>query len=239
MAVTKAVLLAAGRGTRLGALTDQMPKPLLDVAGQPIIERILDGLKAAGISEVLIVVGYRGEQIERHLGDGSSVGISVVYARQPSPEGTGRAVSLAKEFVGSERFFVGWGDVLVGASNYARLVNESTQPDAVMAVNKVRDPTNGAAVYVDDHMRVTGIIEKPAPGTSTTPWNNAGLMILPPRIWPLIDELKPSDRREYELPQAVAALVSGGATVRAVPVDGLWFDIGTPESLEEARKAFG
>ena len=237
--VSKAVLLAAGRGTRLGALTERMPKPLLSVGGRPIIARILDGLRAAGIREVLIVTGYLGEQIERELGNGAASGFSITYARQETRDGTARAAALAREFAGDERFFVGWGDILVDPANYPKLVRAARFADAAIAVNEVADPAAGAAVYVDDGMRATRIVEKPAPGTSATPWNNAGLCVLPPAIWPFIEALEPSERGEYELPQAIAAFIEGGANVRAVPTDGPWFDIGTPENLEAARAAFG
>ena len=111
--------------------------------------------------------------------------------------------------------------------------------DAAMAVNDVADPTSGAAVYVDDHLRVTRIIEKPAPGTSTTNWNNGGLFVLPAGIWAFIDALRVSARGEYELPQAIAAYVASGANLRAVPIEGPWFDVGTAANLDAARRHFG
>jgi dTDP-glucose pyrophosphorylase len=228
----KAVLLAAGRGTRLGALTDSTPKPLLEVGGRPLIAHILTGLSAAGVTDVLIITGYLGAQIERELGDGSEMSLKLDYARQQKPDGTGRAVALARGFVGADRFFVGWGDILVGDATYGALLRVQ---GAALAVNEVADPTAGAAVYVDADMRVTRIVEKPAAGTSTTPWNNAGLFVLPPATWPFIEALEPSMRGEYELPQAIAAYVASGATIRAVPVLGHWFDVGTPEDLEAAR----
>ena len=86
---------------------------------------------------------------------------------------------------------------------------------------------------------VQRIVEKPAKGTSTTHWNNAGLSVLGPAIWSEIDQLEASARGEYELPQAVAALVASGARVVAVPVEGEWFDVGTAEDLERARAGFG
>jgi dTDP-glucose pyrophosphorylase len=234
----KAVLLAAGRGTRLGQLTAATPKPLLQVGGRPIIAHILDGLAAAGVAEVLIVVGYLGDQIERELGTDSPHGIRLTYARQERPLGTASAVALAKHFVSEEQFFLGWGDIFVDRSNYARVVEAARSADGALAVNEVPDPTSGGAVYVDDSMRVTWIVEKPAAGSSRTRWNNAGLMVLPPGIWPHVDALEPSWRQEYELPEAISAYVAAGGHLRAVPIDGLWFDVGTPEDLEAARAAF-
>ena len=236
--IEKAILLAAGRGSRLGGLTATTPKPLLDVAGRPIIVRILDGLMAAGIREFAIITGYLAETLEAGLGNGSQSGVEITYLRQATLDGTARALTLAREWAGEERFFAGWGDILVERPNYRNLVKHSRFADAAVAVNGVDDPWAGGAVYVDDAFRVTRMVEKPSRGTSTTRWNNAGLTILGPEIWAAVDALQPSSRGEYELPNAVAALVEQGLDVRAVPIEGPWFDIGTPENLEEARRAF-
>ncbi len=237
--ITKAVLLAAGRGSRLGALTGEVPKPLLTVAGRPIIAHILDGLRRAGIEEITIVTGYLGDVLERELGNGEASGMALRYVRQERLEGTARALALARDWLADGQFFVGWGDILIRPENYRRLLRASRLADAAIAVNEVDDPWAGAAVYVDASNAVLRIVEKPPKGTSTTRWNNAGLSILGPSIWPEIDRLEPSERREYELPQAVAALVASGARVTAVPIEGEWFDIGTAKDLERAREAFG
>ena len=236
--IEKAILLAAGRGSRLGALTATTPKPLLDVAGRPIIVRILDGLIAAGIRDFAIITGYLAETLEAGLGNGTQSGVRITYFRQASLDGTARALLLAREWVGEERFFAGWGDILVERPNYRNLVKGSRLADAAIAVNEVDDPSTGGAVYVDEDFRVTRIVEKPPRGTSATRWNNAGLSILGAEIWPAINALEPSPRGEYELPAAVAALVNEGLEVRAVPIEGPWFDIGTPENLEAARRSF-
>ncbi len=247
MSVTKAVMLAAGRGTRLGAITANYPKPLLEVGGHPIIVRILEGLVSAGITEVTIITGHFAELLEAEVGNGEHAGIRIRYARQERVEGTARALALAREFCADGQFFAGWGDILVRPENYARVLRAARFADHVLGVNEMEDPALGAAVYVDDPAaldrgepaRVTRLVEKPAPGTSATLWNNAGLCVLGPAIWPEIDRLAPSERGEYELPQAIAALVESGAEVRAVPVVGPWFDVGTPEDLGRARVEFG
>jgi dTDP-glucose pyrophosphorylase len=237
--VIRAVLLAAGRGTRLGALTANTAKPMLEVGGKPILHRIVAGLAAGGIQEVMVVTGHSAESLEAATGDGSRWGVVIRYVRQHVPDGTARAVALARDFVGDEPFFAGWGDVVVEPGNYGPIINATAGADGAIAVNEVDDPATGAAVYVDSAMRVTRIIEKPEPGTSTTRWNNAGMMVLPAAIWPHIESLPLSPRSEYELPQAVAALVAAGCELRAVPVLGPWFDIGTAENLAAARAHFG
>ena len=237
--IRKAVLLAAGRGSRLGALTARFPKPMLEVAGRPIIGHILAGLAGAGIQEVYIVTGHCAKILEAGIGDGADLGVRVRYIRQPGTEGTARAVNLARPHLEAAPFFFGWGDILVQAASYRQVIEAARPPfEAALAVNPVDDPCPGAAVYVDRQMRILRMEEKPPRGTSTTHWNNAGLGLLPPAIWPLVDALKPSSRGEYELPQAIAAMVQQGTPVRAVPVQGQWFDIGTPEDLTQARAEY-
>ena len=99
--ITKAVLLAAGRGSRLGALTEELPKPLLTVAGRPIIVHILDGLRRAGIEEITVVTGYLGDVLERELGNGEASGLLLRYVRQTELDGTARALALARDGSGT------------------------------------------------------------------------------------------------------------------------------------------
>lgn len=237
--ITKAVLLAAGRGTRLGALTAETPKPLLDVGGRPVIVRILEGLVAAGIREAVVVTGHLADALRRGIEAADLRGVRLEFRRQETLDGTARALALARDFVGDDTFFFGWGDIVVRPENYATVLRAAVRDvAAVIAVNEVDDPAGGAAVYVDDALRVQRIVEKPPPGTSSTRWNNAGFGVLAARAWPAIEALKPSPRGEYELPQAIAALAGAGEKVVAVPVEGPWIDIGTPEDLEAARRAF-
>lgn len=238
--VDTAVVLGAGRGTRLGALTAAIPKPLLAVAGRPIVAHLLTGLAGAGLRRAVIITGYRAAQVEGVLADGAAFGISLTYRRQPHPDGTARALLLAEPAVDAEAFVLCWGDVLVPAAFYGELLVAFTaRPcDALLAANPVDDPWRGAALYIDEHWRVTRLEEKPPRGTSTTVWNNAGIMILRRHVFDYARRVTPSRRGEYELSEALAEMVRDGRRVYALPTRGPWLDVGTPEDLAVAQRLF-
>lgn len=235
----KGVLLAAGRGTRMGALTANTPKPLLPLCGQPIIERIVRGFASAGVEEIVLVTGYRGEQIEAALGDGARLGVRLQYRRQTETNGTARALLLARDAVGDEPFLLSWGDVVIDFDQYAAIAGAFAERpcDLLLSLNPMDDPWRGAAVYVDGDHRVTRLIEKPPPGTSTTRWNNAGIFVHTALSFTYAERLAPSERGEYELPQAISAMIEDGRRVHAYPLQGFWSDLGTPEDLVAAEAA--
>jgi dTDP-glucose pyrophosphorylase len=238
--IDTAVVLAAGRGSRMGALTAATPKPLLTVAGRAIAARILAGLGRAGVRRAVVVTGYLGDQVEAALGDGRALGVALSYRRQPTPDGTARALLLAEPLIGGVPFVVSWGDILVPTAFYATFLDAfARQPCAAqLAVNAVDDPWRGAAVYVGEHGRVQRLEEKPPRGASTTGWNNAGIMAFAPSVFDYARRLAPSARGEYELPQAVAQMVRDGCDVRAVAVPGPWSDVGTAADLAAAQAVF-
>ena len=106
--VKKAMLLAAGRGTRMRELTDELPKPMIAVRGKPILQHIVEGLASAGVKEILIVVGYRKEVVTEFFGDGSKFGVRISYVTQVVQDGTGRVVELGTEFAGNDPFILSY-----------------------------------------------------------------------------------------------------------------------------------
>jgi NDP-sugar pyrophosphorylase family protein len=236
----KAVILAAGRGTRLAELTRTRPKPMVTVGDKPCLERIVCALSEAGVREFVVVTGYLAEVVERFFGDGSPWGVSIRYVRQPVPDGTGSALHLTKDSVGDSAFFMTYGDILVPASNYAGMIRtfEETKGNAILGLNWVDDPYRGAAVYLAPDNRVQEIKEKPPKGTSSTNWNNAGMYVFDPVVFEYTARLRPSARGEFELPDAIQAMLAAGLDVRGYPLAGYWRDIGTPEDVQAAGKLF-
>src|SRR5260370_7232931 len=123
----KAVILAAGKGTRMREHTNSLPNPMLKVPGKPILEHILAGLSGGGIRDVFIVTGYRAEVVEDHFGGGKPLGMRIAYGRQTVQDGTGKAPELAKDFVGEEAILLTYGDILVRPETYPEMVRLSQE----------------------------------------------------------------------------------------------------------------
>src|ERR1700722_13031863 len=132
--VTKAVVLAAGRGTRMRGLTLKLPKPMIEVGGKPVLSYIIEGLRDAGVQQILIVIGYRKEVVVDYFGDGSGFKVKIVYTEQTTQDGTGKVVELAKEFCGGDPFILSYGDILVDPASYLPL----TQPGEADLILTVR-----------------------------------------------------------------------------------------------------
>lgn len=229
--IRKAVVLAAGRGTRMKEITDDIPKPMVPVRGTPILESIVRGLVANGIEKILIVVGYRKEVITDHFGDGSAFDCSIEYIEQVVQDGTGRVVELARDFAGNDPFLLSYGDILVPAEAYAPLV-DFTDVDGKLSLKIDEDVRKGGAVFVEDG-RVVKLIEKPGPGEPTSPYYNAGIYSFSPKIFEYAARLELSPRGEYELTDAIQAQVADGLRIGAVELSGEWADVRDPEVLRE------
>lgn len=230
--IKKAVILAAGRGTRMRELTDDLPKPMISVHGRPILDHIVTGLHAAGVSEVLLIVGYREDVVRDFFGDGSAHGISVNYERQVVQDGTGRVVELARDFVGDDGFVLSYGDILLDPQNYHALCSPGDE-EAIISVRKNEDVSKGGAVFVNEVFDMVDLLEKPAPGAPTSPWYNAGVYLFRPSIFDFTATLKKSPRGEYELTDAIRDLALSGKRVRAYELAGNWADVRDPEVLAE------
>src|SRR5215813_12343163 len=121
--IDKAVVLAAGRGTRMRELTAVLPKPMIEVRGKPVLQYIVEGLHQGGINELLLIVGYRADAVRDFFGDGSRYDVAIHYKTQTVQDGTGRVVELAQEFVDNHPFILAYGDILVDPANYKRVVD--------------------------------------------------------------------------------------------------------------------
>ena len=141
-------------------LTADLPKPMIEVRGKPVLQHIVEGLRDAGIRDCLVVVGYRADVVQNFLGDGSRYNLAIQYKTQTVQDGTGRVVELARDFVTDRPFILAYGDILVDPTNYGRLANFSDEVDAMLTVTRGEDVSKGGAVFVNDQMAVVDIREK-------------------------------------------------------------------------------
>jgi dTDP-glucose pyrophosphorylase len=231
--ITKAVLLAAGRGTRMRELTNDLPKPMLHVRGKPVLQHIIEGMETAGVRDVLIVVGWRADIVREFFGNGSRFGVRISYVTQVVQDGTGKVVELARDFCGSDAFLLSYGDILVDPSNYLALVGPAPDVEAIISVKENEDVSKGGAVFVNEKFEMIDLREKPQPGEPTSPWYNAGVYAFRPSIFEFISRLQRSPRGEFELTDAIRDLARAGRKVQALELAGEWADVRDPEVLAE------
>jgi NDP-sugar pyrophosphorylase family protein len=233
--VTKAVVLAAGRGVRMGELTRELPKPMVEVCGKPILRYIVEGLRDAGIAEILVVVGYRQEVVREHFSNGSAFGVKITYVEQVTPDGTGKVVELARGFCGGDPFILSYGDILVDPSSYVPL-SRLGDAEMILTVRYTEDTSKGGAVYLNNAFEVVDLQEKQGRDKASTPWYNAGIYTFKPTIFSYVARLQKSPRGEYELTDAIRAMARDGKKVQAIEIKGYWTDVRDAEALAEANK---
>lgn len=225
----QAVILAAGRGTRMGVLTDNVPKPLLEVAGKSLLEHKFDALPEE-VDEVILVVGYLGGKIQERFG-GSYQGKRILYVEQEVLDGTMGALSRVKGIL-SDRFLVMMGDDLYAGEDIAQCI---ATPDWVMLVDDTSNMNAGGRVIVDESGAIINIEEgnhKGDPGLAST-----GLFVLDTRIfqYPMVAKVAGSD--EFGLPQTVlAASQTSGIPFSAI-TSTFWIQITDSYDLVRAEAA--
>jgi UDP-N-acetylglucosamine diphosphorylase / glucose-1-phosphate thymidylyltransferase / UDP-N-acetylgalactosamine diphosphorylase / glucosamine-1-phosphate N-acetyltransferase / galactosamine-1-phosphate N-acetyltransferase len=240
MKIEKAVILAAGRGTRMRELTAELPKPMIEVREKPVLQHIVEGLRNAGIAELLLVVGYRADAVRDFFGDGSRYNIAIQYETQTVQDGTGRVVELAHGFVDNRPFILAYGDILVDPANYKRLVDLPDDVEAFLTVTLGEDVSKGGAVFVNEQMELVDIREKSDRWSDLSqgamPFYNAGLYAFRPSIFDFTAKLRPSPRGEYELTDAIRDLAQSGKKVKALELTGEWADVRDPEILAKLNR---
>ena len=225
--IENALILAAGKGTRMWPLTENSPKPLLPLGGLPIIERQIQELKKVGVTNVHILIGYRMKEISDYL-DNANLGLNINYIVQEKQKGTGHAVNQAKGKI-SGNFYCLNGDILVNSKNLVNLGNNKDK--MTMMVTKVNDGSNfGVVESKNGHL--ISIVEK---GLSGENMINAGLFLFNEEIFTAIDGIKKSIRGEYELTDALQSISN---QIHILEYKGLWMDIGSPWNLITANEEY-
>jgi len=233
----KGIILHGGHGTRLRPLTHTGPKQLLPIANKPMSQYALEDLKLAGIRDVAIIIGdVYPDKVKEYYGDGKQFGLNISYVYQSKPKGISHAIRLCKDFVGDDRFVVYLGDnVLRKDLNGYTKKFESSKADAQILLCEVEDPSRFGIAEIDSkNNTIKKITEKP----KNPPSNLAviGIYFLTPKIFDIIDKLKPSWRGELEITDALQMLLDEGNPVEFDTVTGWWKDTGTPEDIIHANK---
>jgi dTDP-glucose pyrophosphorylase len=211
--VKKAILLAAGRGSRLRPFTDHTPKPMLLWNGRPTIETILVALKQMGISDLYLITHYLAEQIETFVGNGSSWGLQTHFLRQEKMNGTATAVQQAAPFIDSPTLILA-ADYILPPHYLQDLHNVYQQSGTPLAISLKNLPSDQlqqrSSVRFANDGTVAEIVEKPAVGHAPSQIGASLIYIVPPQIQHYLTKLSPSPRGEYELPTVIDQMLHDG-----------------------------
>ena len=224
----KAIVLAGGKGTRLAPYTKILPKPLMPIGDMPILEVLLRQLKASGINEVILTVGYLSQIMYAFFQDGERFGLKISYSLEDKPLGTAGPLSLIPEL--NETFLVANGDVLT-TLDFKELIQDHKQSGAVATIashaRKVK--IDLGVIQFDGSNQIAGYIEKPTYDFFVS----MGVYIFEPRVLEYIPH------NEYlDFPDLVLRLIEDKQLVRGYPYDGYWQDLGRADDYEQAISDF-
>jgi len=230
MAVKKVVILAGGLGKRLRPLTLETPKPMIPVAGKPLIEWVLLNLKKHGITDVILSIGHLSEKIKEHFGDGLALGMDIKYNVEKELLGTGGAVKdIVKKFNIHEPFVLVWGDTLMD-TDFTKMINIfiKSHPKLVMALTEREDVEHfGVAKLVDG--RIVGFVEKPKRENAPSRLINAGAFVIDPVILDILpDGISSIERDCFEK-------IAGAGEISAHIHDGYWYPSDSMEKYEKIK----
>ena len=220
-----AVIMAGGRGERLRPITDSLPKPMIQVAGRPILERLVLQLVGSGVSRIFLSINYKAEMIEGYFGDGSELGCRIEYLREERPMGTAGALTLLPEVPGDPVVVLN-GDVLMRFDLEGMLRHmEEHAFSAVMGIHSYGH-TVPFGVVETDAGRVTGLVEKP-----TSVWTvNAGVYAISPEVIRALPREVPCSMTDV-----LGECIGRGEKVGAFQIESEWLDIGRRQDLLRAK----
>jgi len=232
--VRKVVILAGGPGTRFRPLTYEIPSALIPFKDRTVLEHIILRLSEVGLTDIVICTGHLGDKIEHKIKDGSAYGVSVTYARENKPIGTGGAIYNARNLLNESPFLVLHSDILSNI-DYLDLFefHNSEKRHATLALTTKPDPENYGVVRVKG-TQIVNFLEKP---TSDADSNliHAGIYVLEHEVMDIIGKIK---KKTISMEKDVFPQIANDHELTGYMYDGQWFDISIPESYENALKVF-
>ena len=225
--VRQAVVMVGGKGTRLLPLTETKPKIILPVADRPCLWYLLRSLARAGIEEVILACGYKSEQMRDAIGDGSDLGISIVYSYEDEPLGTGGAMKLVEDRL-DDVFVAANGDVFASIDVGAEIEEHiRSKASVTIALTPVENPCEFGIARVQDDGRITEFKEKPKPEEVFSNLINAGVYVIDRSVLGYVPEATFYDFSKDLVPR----LMADGHRIQGYEVNGIWMDVGRPHDL--------
>ena len=230
----KGIILHGGHGIRLRPLTHTGPKQLLPIANKPMSEYCVESIRETGITEIAIIIGGVGSnKVREYYGNGSNFGVKITYIEQDEPRGIAHAIRLCKKFISNEKFLVFLGDNIIQKPIKDFVENfKNSDHDATVLLCEVDNPSRFGIADVENK-KILKITEKPK-----NPKSNlavTGIYLLSPKIFDIIDNLKPSWRNELEITDALDTLLQQNNSITYETITDYWKDTGTPEDIIHAN----
>ena len=230
----KGLILSGGKGTRLYPLTYTRAKQLIPVANKPVLVRVIEAIREAGVREIGIVVGHTAPEIRSALGDGAQWDVSLTYIHQDSPDGLAHAVKISRDFLGDDPFVMFLGDNVI-QGGISQLIRDFAASDwnSQIVLKEVENPSAYGVAKLRADGSIAQLIEKPA----NPPSNLAlvGIYMFDRHVFEAVDAIHPSARGEYEITDAIQWLVDHGRRVFPQVHRGWWIDTGKPTDMLEAN----
>jgi len=211
---------------------------MVPIACKPILQYNVEALRDAGVSEITLIVGYHQDVIKNHFKDGSSLGVNIKYVTQEERLGTAHAIGTTANIM-EGTFIILNGDIIVESQLIRDLIDKykSTGAKSILTLTQVNDPSSFGVVELDGD-KITNLIEKPAPGETSSKWINAGIYLFDEDIFNAIKDTPKSLRGEYEITDSIKIQMDNGERVLGMPYNDKWIDVGKPWELLDVNEHY-